>query len=155
MKEIDVEIKVYREDEKASIPEVAYDGTSSAFDLVAIKDTVIPAGGSAVVPNGLRIMIDEKAPFWMNIQLRSSLGFKHSLIPHYGNVDAGYTGVFGVKIFNVGKEDYVVKEGDAYAQVAVIPKPSYKLNEISKEEFEAFSATQRRGDNGFGSSNKK
>ncbi len=153
-KNVDVEIYIYREDERAKIPKVAYNGTSSSFDLTCIVDTVIPAGGSAIIPNGLRISIDQESPYWMNIQLRSSLGFMKDLIPHYGNVDAGYTGPFGVKVYNVGKEDVTIKAGERYAQVAVLWKPDYAIKELTAEQFEELVQNQQRGNNGFGSSGK-
>jgi dUTP pyrophosphatase len=90
----------------------------------------------------------------MQIQLRSSKGFKFSLIPHYGTVDAGYTGPLGVKVYNVGAEDVVIEKGERYAQIAVIPKPDYEIVEVSKDEFEYIKVNQGRGDSGFGSSGK-
>jgi len=90
----------------------------------------------------------------MQIQLRSSKGFKYELIPHYGTVDAGYTGPLGVKVYNVGQEDVVIEKGERYAQIAVIPKPDYEIVEITKEMFEYIKANQGRGDAGFGSSGK-
>jgi dUTP pyrophosphatase len=90
----------------------------------------------------------------MQIQLRSSKGFKYSLIPHYGTVDAGYTGDLGVKIYNVGKMDVTIEEGERYAQIAVIKKPKYEIVELDDEEFEDLKSRQARGDGGFGSSGK-
>lgn len=138
----------------ATIPYVAYGSTSACFDITCVETTTIPAGSSAVVPNGLNISIDQHEYFWMQIQLRSSKGFKHSLIPHYGTVDAGYTGDLGVKIYNVGEEDVVIEKGERYAQIAVIPKPQYSIVELNDEAFEEFKSRQVRGDNGFGSSGK-
>jgi dUTPase len=96
----------------------------------------------------------EGSGYWMQIQLRSSKGFKYSLIPHYGCVDAGYTGDLGVKIYNVGDEDVVIEGGERYAQIAVIPKPNYYLIELNSEEYQNLKGDQSRGDGGFGSSGK-
>jgi dUTP pyrophosphatase len=90
----------------------------------------------------------------MQIQLRSSKGFKYELIPHYGTVDAGYTGPLGVKVYNVGKEDVIIEKGERYAQIAVIPKPNYEIVELNKDEFEHLQSLQGRGNAGFGSSGK-
>lgn len=149
-----LQIFVHKTDPEAVIPEVAYGNTSAAFDITCTKTTIIPAGGSAVVPNGLNITIDQSQMYWMQIQLRSSKGFKHELIPHYGTVDAGYTGDFGVKIYNVGKIDVEIVKGERYAQVVVIPKPKYELVELNDEQFEFLKQSQQRGDGGFGSSGK-
>ena len=149
-----VKIFAYKEHPDAVIPTVAYGSTSACFDITCTETTIIPAGESKVIPNGLRLIINESEKYWMQIQLRSSKGFKYSLIPHYGTVDAGYTGPLGVKVYNVGKEDVVIEKGERYAQIAVIPKPDYEIVEINEEMFEAIKENQGRGDSGFGSSGK-
>jgi dUTP pyrophosphatase len=147
-----VKIFAYKEDPDAVVPTVAYGATSACFDITCTETTVIPAQSSAVVPNGLRLVIDDSEKYWMQIQLRSSKGFKHDLIPHYGTVDAGYTGPLGVKIYNVGKEDVTIEKGERYAQIAVIPKPDYSIVEVTLEEFAEIQNNQDRGNKGFGSS---
>ena len=149
-----LKIYAFREDKNAVIPEIAYGNTSACFDITATKTTVIPARSSAVVENGLRLCIDDSENYWMQIQLRSSKGFKHELLPHYGTVDAGYCGPLGVKIYNVGDIDVTIEAGEKYAQIAVIEKPQYTIEELSAEDFEALKARQGRGDKGFGSSGK-
>jgi dUTPase len=76
------------------------------------------------------------------------------LSPHYGTVDAGYTGPLGVKVYNVGKQYVSIEKGERYAQIAVIPKPDYEIVEVDEEQFESIKANQGRGDSGFGSSGK-
>jgi len=149
-----VKIYAHKTHPDAVIPKVAYGDSSACFDITCTETTVIPANGSAVVPNGLNLTIDQKNKFWMQIQLRSSKGFKFQLIPHYGTVDAGYTGDLGVKIYNVGKEDVTIEKGERYAQIAVIPKPDYEIIELVTEDFANLKAQQERGDGGFGSSGK-
>ena len=149
-----IAIYAHKADPRAVVPEVAYGGTSACFDITCIETTTIPAKGSAVVPNGLNLTIPQGENYWMQIQLRSSKGFKYSLIPHYGCVDAGYTGDLGVKIYNVGDEDVVIGAGERYAQIAVIPKPDYTLIELNSEEYQKLKEDQSRGDGGFGSSGK-
>jgi dUTP pyrophosphatase len=149
-----VKIFAYKEHPDAVIPTVAYGSTSACFDITCTETTVIPAQSSAVVPNGLRLVINDTEKYWMQIQLRSSKGFKHSLIPHYGTVDAGYTGPLGVKVYNVGNEDVVIEKGERYAQIAVIPKPDYEIVEVDSEQFAYIRDNQGRGDSGFGSSGK-
>lgn len=147
-------IYAHKNTENAVIPTVAYNSTSACFDITCTKTTVIPAGKSAVVPNGLNLTLPQNQKFWMQIQLRSSKGFKHELIPHYGTVDPGYTGDLGVKIYNVGDGDVTIEEGERYAQIAVIPIPEYEIIELNDEEFNELKNTQSRGDKGFGSSGK-
>jgi dUTP pyrophosphatase len=149
-----VKIFAYKEHPDAVIPTVAYGSTSACFDITCTETTLIPAGESAVVPNGLRLVINDSEKYWMQIQLRSSKGFKYSLIPHYGTVDAGYTGPLGVKVYNVGKEPVTIEKGERYAQIAVIPKPDYEIVEVDENQFESIKTNQGRGDSGFGSSGK-
>jgi len=149
-----VTIYAHKTDPKAVIPEIAYNSTSACFDITCTETTIIPAGESAVVPNGLNLTIEESESYWMQIQLRSSKGFKHSLIPHYGTVDAGYTGDLGVKIYNVGKKDVIIEEGERYAQIAVLEKPLYEIVELDTEKFKLLKSLQGRGDKGLGSSGK-
>jgi dUTP pyrophosphatase len=149
-----VKIFAYKEHPDAVIPTVAYGSTSACFDITCTETTLIPPGESAVVPNGLRLVINDSEKYWMQIQLRSSKGFKYSLIPHYGTVDAGYTGPLGVKVYNVGKQYVSIEKGERYAQIAVIPKPDYEIVEVDEEQFESIKANQGRGDSGFGSSGK-
>lgn len=138
----------------AVIPQVAYNNTSAAFDITAVEDVVIPAGGSRVVPNGLRLTIDQQEKYFMQVQLRSSLGFKYDMVPHAGVIDSGYTGDLGIKVYNIGNEDYIVSKGDRYAQILVLPRPDFEIKELNQDEFEELKTQQLRGDKGFGSSNK-
>ncbi len=149
-----VKIFAHKNHPDAIIPQVAYNNTSACFDLTCVETTVIPAKSSAIVPNGLNLTIDEKQKYWMQIQLRSSKGFKHELIPHYGCVDPSYTGNLSVKIYNVGDTDVTIEKGERYAQVAVLPIPEYEIVELNDEEFELLKSQQSRGDKGFGSSGK-
>lgn len=149
-----VTIYAHKTHPKAVIPKVAYNNTSACFDITCVETTIIPARGSAVVPNGLNFTIDQQDKYWMQIQLRSSKGFKYELVPHYGTVDPGYTGDLGVKIYNLGEEDITIEEGERYAQIAVIKIPHYKIVELNDEEFQNLKEKQNRGDGGFGSSGK-
>mgnify|MGYP003981657039 FL=1 len=150
----DVKIYAHKVTSNAVIPKVSYNSTSACFDITCTETTTIPSKGSAVVPNGLNLTIDQSDNYWMQIQLRSSKGFKYELIPHYGTVDAGYTGDLGVKIYNLGDEDVLIEEGERYAQIAVVPKPNYEVVELNDTEWETFKNNQERGDKGFGSSGK-
>lgn len=138
----------------AVIPQVAYNSTSACFDITCTETTVIPAKGKAVVPNGLNLTISDSQKYWMQIQLRSSKGFKEDLIPHYGTVDPGYTGDFGIKVYNLSDKDVVIEKGERYAQVAVIKIPEYRIEELDDESFNFLKENQKRGDKGFGSSGK-
>lgn len=149
-----VNIYAHKTHPDAVIPKVEYSNTSAAFDITCVETTIIPARKSAVVPNGLNLLIDQNERYWMQIQLRSSKGFKEELIPHYGTVDAGYAGEFGVKIYNLGDTDVTIEKGERYAQVVVIEKPNYTIIEVDDDKFGILKSLQVRGALGFGSSGK-
>lgn len=119
----------------------------SGYDLVSVERVEIVKGGSEVVPVGLTLA-DMTPGYWLRIEPRSGLGFKHSLQPHLGVIDNGYRGDLGVKLYNFGSKDYVVEKGDKIAQLVV-----YQLNQPVFEYTDDVSETSR-GDKGFGSSGK-
>ena len=148
-------IYAHKANPKSTIPTVAYNNTSAAFDITCIKDTIIYARGSAVVPNGLNLTISDKDKYFMYVQLRSSMGFKKELTLHPGIIDPGYTGDLGIKLYNLGDEDIIIKEGERYAQILVLPIPQYEIKELNDKDYEIIKLLQLRGDKGFGSSNIK
>lgn len=150
-----MQIYVHKTSPKAVTPTCAYNGTSAAFDITCTETTVIPAHGSAVVPNGLNLTIDHRQLYYMIVHLRSSTGFKKDLICHPGVIDAGYTGDLGIKIYNLGDEDVVIKEGDRYAQLTVHHKLTVEFTEMDDQLWQEFKSEQTRGDSGFGSSGQK
>lgn len=148
-------IYVHKCVENAVIPEISYGGTSAAFDLTCTETTTIPARGSAVVPNGLNLVIDEgDKNYYMTLHLRSSMGFKKKLVPHCGIIDAGYTGDIAVLIHNLSDVDVTINEGERYAQVLVHKKPEFKLIEVGTDKFNDIENNQKRAKGGFGSSGK-
>lgn len=143
-----MKIKVKRTHAQAKLPAANNKETGtgdSGFDLTAVEDVVIKSRGSAVVPVGLTLA-DITPGYWIRIEPRSGLGFKHNIQPHLGVIDNGYRGDLGVKLYNFGDIDYAVKIGDKIAQLVVYPllQPVF--------EFVDDVTTTNRGDNGFGSS---
>ena len=117
----------------------------TGYDLVAVEDITILNYDSAVVPVGLTLA-DITPGYWIRIEPRSGLGFKHNIQPHLGVIDNGYRGDLGVKLYNFGEDTYSVKKGDKIAQLVV-----YQLLQPTFEFTEEISCTTR-GDKGFGSS---
>ena len=118
----------------------------TGFDLVAVSTTKINSGGSSVVEVGLTLA-DITPGYWLRIEPRSGLGFKHSIQPHLGVIDNGYRGDLGVKLYNFDLDkDYTVNKGDKIAQLVVYPliQPVFLYTETK--------TSSDRGENGFGSS---
>lgn len=120
--------------------------SDTGMDVTSVEDVLIPARGSAVVGVGLKFAYIEHG-FWVKVEGRSGLGFKHGIMPHPGIIDSGYRGDAGVKLYNLTDDDYQVKSGDRIAQFVVYA--NYKV-EVSEGEV----VESDRGEKGFGSSGK-
>lgn len=148
-----VTIHMWRTAGDIPAPRTAYDGTSAAFDLAASETTTIKPGEFKNVPTGIHLSIDENDPYYMQVHLRSSLGFKKGLRCHIGIIDAGYTGDFGVSVVNNTTEEVTIQKGDYFAQVLVLEKPTIQFNEMDETSWKEYESRQQRGQGGFGSSN--
>lgn len=145
-----IEIKFKKTHSDAVLPVANNKETGTGdtgYDLIAVDDVNIPEYGSAVVPVGLTLA-DITPGYWIRIEPRSGLGFKHNIQPHLGVIDNGYRGDLGVKLYNFGEFDYLVKKGDRIAQLVVYPliQPSMSFSDEVTDT--------NRGSSGFGSSGK-
>lgn len=144
-------IKVVKTHPKAVLPTANNNETGTGdtgYDLVAVESVLIHSRSSAVVPVGLTLA-DITPGYWIRIEPRSGMGFKHSIQPHLGVIDNGYRGDLAVKLYNFSDNGYVVQPGDKIAQLAIYPliQPVFEFTESV--------TSTARGDNGFGSSDKK
>lgn len=117
----------------------------SGYDVTAVEDTVIPARGAAVVPVGLKLA-HVPPGFWIRIESRSGLQFKHSLQAFNGIIDNQYRGDMGIRVLNHSDKDYTAKKGDRIAQLVLYP-----LISLETDFAEQIQETER-GEKGFGSS---
>ncbi len=140
---IDATLKFKRVHLDAKLP-TKNNASDTGYDVSAVEDKVIPARGSAVVDVGLQLAYVTPG-YWIRIEGRSGLGFKHGVQPHFGIIDQEYRGLCGVKLYNQTDTDYEVKAGDRIAQFVV-----YKNYNTVIEEGEIEDTI--RGDKGFGSS---
>ena len=121
---------------------------SAGVDLRASDGCVIPPGGRALVPTGLRIALPED--YEAQIRPRSGLALRHGVtLPNSpGTIDADYRGEIGVILMNLGQEPFVVEPGDRIAQMVVAP-----VTRVAWSEVEELDATER-GEGGFGSTGR-
>ena len=145
-----IKIKLKKTHPDATLPEANNEDIGigdTGFDLVAVEDVQIREFNSAVVPVGLTLA-DVTPGYWIRIEPRSGLGFKHGIQPHLGVIDNGYRGDLGVKLYNFSDKMYHVKRGDRIAQFVVYPllQPQCSWAEEVTES--------NRGSGGFGSSGK-
>lgn len=120
--------------------------SDTGFDVYCVEDKCIPARGSAVIDVGLDFAYISPE-YWVKVEGRSGLGFKHGISPHPGIIDSGYRGNAGIKLYNNTDTDYEVKSGDRIAQFVV-----YKNYSVMVEEGDIIDSD--RGASGFGSSGK-
>jgi dUTP pyrophosphatase len=119
----------------------------AGLDVTAVEDKIIPARGAAVVNVGLQLGYLTPG-FWIRIESRSGLQFKHSISAFNGIIDNSYRGDMGVRLINSSDVDYEVKKGDRVAQFVLY------MNISSRVEFIDTPVDTERGAKGFGSSGK-
>lgn len=124
----EVKIKFVKTHDDAKLPTKGHDD-DNCFDLYAVERVRIPGTsvsvysskvtvGNAVVPVGLKV--GHITPgFGFVIKGRSGLGFKHGIQPHFGEIDNGYRGDIGVKLYNLSADDYWIEKGDRVAQIKI------------------------------------
>lgn len=166
------EVKVKRLHPDAVIPVRAH-SHDAGFDLVAVEDTVIEPGETALIKTGLAFELP--SGYAMDIRPRSGISLRTKLRVNYGTVDAGYAGEVGVIVDNINHgnclddcefeysplditEDvasnsghypygsYIIRAGDKIAQAVITKLPTVRITEV--EELNE----SERGSNGYGSS---
>jgi deoxyuridine 5'-triphosphate nucleotidohydrolase len=120
--------------------------SDTGYDVYSIEDTVVPARGSTVVNVGLKFA-DIPEGYWIKVESRSGLGFKHGITAHPGIIDNGYRGDAGIKLYNLTDTPYSIKAGDRIAQFVVYMNIHMDVAWGNVTE-------STRGDKGFGSSGK-
>ncbi len=143
-------MKFVKTHESAVLPIRKHDNPltgDSGYDLTAVEDCVIPARSGTVVPVGLKLGYITPG-YWIRIESRSGLQFKHNISAFNGIIDSQYRGDLGAKINNNSDIDYHVKRGDRIAQLVIYPLISSVSSWIETAE------ETTRGENGFGSTGK-
>ena len=131
---------------EVSLPKRATAG-SAGYDFVSTLDVTIPAGGTALIPTGIRA---EMEPGWVLLLFpRSSLGFKYGmrLSNTVGVIDSDYAfakneGHIMVKLRNPLSVPVTIGRGERFCQGVFLPFGTAEEDEV---------LTGRTG--GFGSTN--
>ena len=145
-----VKILIKKTNKEVITPKYKTDG-SSGVDLSAFleKKVVIKPNSSELIPTGLQVAIPEELE--IQIRPRSGLAVKESIgvLNSPGTIDSDYRGELKIILFNHGKEDFIINNGDRIAQMVLVP--------ILKMEFEEVDSLPDtiRGQGGFGSTGKK
>ncbi len=141
-------MKIFLEYEDAMVPKRALQD-DAGLDVYAYEEATIQPGERKLVEIGVRI-IAPKGHYY-TFAPRSSLAFKHNVIPSHHNVmDDGYTGNCAVLMHNRGDKPYTIKRFERFCQVIVYEVPKCNIELITKEQLRAIKNDRR--ERGFGSS---
>ena len=143
-------IQIKKLSSSVSIPKYETSG-SSGMDIAAHIENkiIIDPGEKALITTGFSIAIPRG--YEVQIRPRSGLAAKKSItvLNTPGTIDADYRGEIKVILINLGKEKFVVENGERIAQMVVCPVVRADL-EVVKELPET-----ERGLGGFGSTGTK
>ena len=143
-----VQIKKLRKN--ATLPTRGSEG-AAGVDLYACLDApvTIEPRGLYKIPTGVAIALPDSGTVGL-IFARSGLGVNHgvSLPNAVGVVDSDYRGELIVGIGNTGTEPYVLRPGERFAQLVIMPVYSAEL--LETEEL----GETRRGAGAFGSTGR-
>ncbi|HID32229.1 MAG TPA: dUTP diphosphatase [bacterium (Candidatus Stahlbacteria)] len=132
--------------EGGPLPTYATEGSVGA-DLYARvgADLTIPPGGWRLIPTGVKIQIPKG--YEGQIRPRSGLALKHgiTILNSPGTIDSDYRGEIKIILFNFGKEDFLIHNGDRIGQLVIsrVVKARFVPAKVDDTD---------RGGNGFGSS---
>ena len=145
-----VKILIKKTNKEVITPKYKTDG-SSGVDLSAFleKKVIIKPNSSELIPTGLQVAIPEELE--IQIRPRSGLAAKESIgvLNSPGTIDSDYRGELKIILFNHGKEDFIINNGDRIAQMVLVP-----ILKMDFEEVDSLPDTVR-GQGGFGSTGKK
>jgi len=143
-------IQIKKLSSSVSIPKYETPG-SSGMDIAAHieNNIIINPGEKALVPTGFSIAIPKG--YEVQIRPRSGLAAKRNItvLNTPGTIDADYRGEIKVILINLGKEKFIIENGERIAQMVVCPVIQAKLEEV-KELSDTY-----RGSGGFGSTGTK
>lgn len=140
-------MEVFIVGEESQLPEFAHPDDAGC-DLRSDVDDVLWPGESKLISTGIRIGLpSDMAAF---VHPRSGLALKNGItvLNAPGTIDAGYTGVIGVIMFNTSSEPFFINRGDRIAQLVFqkIERPTFAhVTDLDNTT---------RGNGGFGSTGK-
>ena len=146
----EIKISFVKTHENAKLPERKHKDSlvgDTGYDIYSVEDVEVEAHSTRTVPIGLDIGYIEPG-YWIRIESRSGLFFKHGITAFPGVIDCSYRGKLGAALINNTDVAYEIKAGDRIAQLVV-----YKLIEPEITWAEKKDQTIR-GDKGFGSSGR-
>ena len=144
-----VKVLIKKLNSAVKLPEYKTEG-ASGMDLMAFikKPVSVKPKTSSIIPTGIAVAFSKN--YEIQIRPRSGLAAKKniSILNTPGTIDSDYRGEIKVIIFNYGKKNFIINNGDRIAQMVLSPIIKIKL-EKKNDLPETF-----RGKKGFGSTGK-
>jgi dUTP pyrophosphatase len=130
------------------MPKRAHPG-DAGYDLHSVQRVDLKPGSRTLVRTGISVAIPEG---YAGLVLpRSGLAVRHgiSLVNTPGLIDSGYRGEIRVPLINHDREEtFLIEEGTRIAQLVLVRAAAASFAEVEFLD----SATDGRGESGFGSS---
>ena len=133
----------------AVVPSYETIGSAGADIRAFLEESVtIKPFERAMIPTGLKFEIP--LGYEMQIRPRSGLAAKRGItvLNTPGTIDSDYRGEVKIILINLGKDDFIVNNGDRIAQAVIAPVTQGKFTVVNE-----LSSTSR-GEGGFGSTGK-
>ena len=144
-----VKVLIKKLDPAVEIPAYKSMG-ASGMDLMAFLQQPIKLlpKSSCLVPTGLSVAFPEE--YEIQIRPRSGLAAKNNItiLNTPGTIDSDYRGEIKVILFNLGKDEFIIKNKDRIAQMILMP-----IVKMDLEETDSLPDTLR-GKGGFGSTGR-
>ena len=144
-----VKVLIKKLNSAVKLPSYKTEG-ASGMDLMAFIDKPVNlrSNTSSLIPTGISLAFSDN--YEVQIRPRSGLAAKHNItvLNTPGTIDSDYRGEIKVIIYNHGKKDFIINNGDRIAQMILTPVLKIELEE-TKELPESI-----RGKGGFGSTGK-
>lgn len=132
-------------DEGAYIPERSHD-TDGGVDLKAMHGQRVMPDSSAIFHTGVHVELPEGTAGLL--VSKSGLNMKND-ITSTGLIDESYRGEIVVKLYNHGKETYMVMAGDKITQLLIVPVVHVPIEIVDHLDMDT-----DRGTDGFGSTGR-
>ena len=145
-----VKVLIRKLDPAVKLPEYKTNG-ASGMDIIAFikKPISLKPKMSSIIPTGLSVAFSKN--YEIQIRPRSGLAAKNNItiLNTPGTIDSDYRGEIKVIIYNHGKEEFIINNGDRIAQMILSPVLKIELEETNDDLPETI-----RGEGGFGSTGK-
>ena len=145
-----VKVLIRKLDPAVKLPEYKTYGASGMDIMAFIKKPIsLKPKMSSIIPTGFSVAFSKD--YEIQIRPRSGLAAKNniSILNTPGTIDSDYRGEVKVIMYNHGKKEFTINNGDRIAQMILSPILKIELEETNEDLPETI-----RGEGGFGSTGK-